>query len=136
MGIIKVTVYNVPIQLSGDVLAAFLSDYGDVEDCTTIKSSSGTAHSDYTFTMCLNRGGFQAVPHTLDYENQAMMVKVEDRKLQCWHCKQIGHFSKLCPQKTTNTTTTAMTSLTLAKATTVPSTMTSPVPATTPVSSA
>ncbi len=77
---IKVTMCNVPIQLSGDVLAAFLSDYGDVEDFTTIESSSGTAHGDYSFTMCLNRGGFHAIPHTLDYEDQVMIVLIEGRK--------------------------------------------------------
>ena len=49
---------NVPIQLRGDVLAVFLGDFGDVEDFSTIKSSSGTVHGDYSFTMCLNRGGF------------------------------------------------------------------------------
>ena len=30
---------------------------GTFEDFSTIKSSSGTAHGDYSFTMCLNRGG-------------------------------------------------------------------------------
>ena len=61
------------------------------------------------------------------------MVVVEGRKPQCWHCKQVGHFSRSCPQKTTNTTvtttstalTTATTSLVSAKSTTtstVPST--------------
>ena len=44
-----------------------------------------------------------------------MTVVVEGRKPQCWNCKQLGHFSKSCPQKTTtktittNTTTTAAT---------------------------
>ena len=110
---IKVTVCNVPIQLSGDVLAAFLSDYGDVEEFTTMKSPSGTAHGDYSFTMCLNRGGFQAIPHTVEYEDQAMLVVVEGRKPQCWHCKQIGHFARSCPQKTTNTTVTTTTTSTV-----------------------
>ena len=64
---------NVPIQSSGIVLAAFLNDFGDAEDFSMVKSSSGTAHGDYSFTMCLNRGG-QAIPHTLDYEDQVMMV--------------------------------------------------------------
>ena len=77
---------NVPIQLSADVLATFLSDFGDVEDFVTMKSSSGTVHGDYSFTMCLNRGGFQAIPHTLDYEDQVMMVVVEGRKPQCLYC--------------------------------------------------
>ena len=48
-----------------------------------------------------------------------MLVVVEGRKPQCWHCKQIGHFAWSCPQKTTNTTTTTTTSTapTTAKAT-------------------
>ena len=53
---IKVTVCNVPIQISGDVLAAYLSEYGDVEDVMTAKSTSVTAHGDYFFTMRPNRG--------------------------------------------------------------------------------
>ena len=28
-----------------------------------------------------------------------MTVVVEGRKPQCWNCKQLGHFSKSCPQK-------------------------------------
>ena len=125
---IKVTVCNVPIQLSGDVLAAFLSDYGDVEDFTTMTSSSGTAHGDYSYTMCLNRGGFQAIPHTLDYEELAMLVVVEAWKPRCWHCKQIGHFSRSCPQKITNTTvTTTSTPQTTATTTIVSATTTTPL---------
>ena len=120
---IKVTMCNVPIQLGGDVLALFLSDYGDVEDFITMKSFSGTAHGDYSFTKYLNRGGFQAIPHTLDYEDQAMMVVVEGRKPQCWHCKQIGHFSRSCPQKNANTTVT-LTATTTATASSVSTSIT------------
>ena len=61
---IRVTVCNVPIQLNGDVLAAYLSEYGDIEEITTSKSSSGTAHGDYVVTMSLDRKGFQAIPQT------------------------------------------------------------------------
>ena len=46
---------NVPIQLNEEVLAAFLSTYGDIEEVTKAKSPSGTAHGDYLFTMCLDR---------------------------------------------------------------------------------
>ena len=45
---IKVTVCNVRIQLSGDILAAYLSELSAVEDMI-VKSSSGTAHGDYIF---------------------------------------------------------------------------------------
>ena len=55
---IQVTVCNVPIQLNGDVLAAYLSEYGDIEEITTSKSSSGTAHGDYVVTMSLDQKGF------------------------------------------------------------------------------
>ena len=51
-----------------------------MEDVMTAKSTSGTAHGDYFFAMCLNRGGFQAIPHTLDYEDQVMMVVDEGRR--------------------------------------------------------
>ena len=127
---IKVTVCNVPIQLSGDILAAFLSDYEDVEDYTIMKSTSGTAHGDYTFTMCLNSGGFQAIPHTVEYKDQAMLVVVEGRKPQC--CKQIGHFSQSCPQKPTTSAaqTAATTSLAQTRVNISPSKTTSS-PATT-----
>ena len=103
---IKITVCNVPIQLNEEVLAAFLSTYGDIEEVTKAKSPNRTVHGDYLFTMCLDRGGFMAILHTVDYESQVMTVVVEGRKPQCWNCKQLGHFSKSCPQKTTKTTTT------------------------------
>ncbi len=100
---IKITICNVPIQLNEEVLAAFLTIHGDIENIEKCKSANGTAHGDYIFTMCLDRGGFTAIPHVLEYEHQVMTVIVEGRKPQCWNCKQLGHFSKSCPQKTTKT---------------------------------
>ena len=94
---IKVTVCNVPIQLSEDVIAAYLTEYGDVEVMIKAKSTNGTAHGDHYFTMYLNRTWFQSIPHTIEYENQTMIVVVEGRKPQCWNCKQLGHFSRTCP---------------------------------------
>ena len=102
---IRITVCNVPIQLNEEVLAAYLCEYGDIEDITKAKSNNGTAHGDYNFTMCLYRGGLTAIPHTLEYESQVMIVVVEGRKPQCWNCKQMGHFSKSCPQNHQNNTT-------------------------------
>ncbi len=66
-----------------------------------------------------------AIPHTLDHESQGMMVVVECRKPQCWNCKQLGHFSKSCPQKTTKKIiqpTTTMTTTTIAAAATTKTT--------------
>ena len=60
---IKVTVCNVTTQLNGDVLAAYLSIYGGVEQVSQVTSTRGTAYGDYVFTMCLDRGGFNKVPH-------------------------------------------------------------------------
>ena len=50
---------KMPIQLSGDVLAAFLSDFGDVEDFSTIKSSSSTVT---TLLPCAETEGFKQYP--------------------------------------------------------------------------
>ena len=118
---IKITVCNVPVQINGDVFAAFLSEYGDVEEVMKAKSTNGTAHGDYFLTMCLNRGGgAQAIPHVLEYESQVMTVVVEGRRTQCWNCIQLGHFSRSCPQKTTKPTSsppTATTTTTITDAT-------------------
>ena len=133
---IKITVCNVSIQLNEEVLAAYLSGYGDIEGVVKAKSTNGTIHGDYIFTMCLDRGGFMAIPHTLDYESQVMTVVVEGRKPHCWNCKQLGHFSKSCPQKTTKTTTptttttTTTTTIAAAAAATTVSTSESPKPET------
>ena len=123
---------NVPKQLNGEVLAMYLGEHGEVEDIIKTKPSNWTAHGDYFFTMCLNRKGFQAIPHTIEYESQIVRVIVEGRKLQCWFCKQLGHFSRqthkpISPPSTsppptplTTTMTTTTTTTTTAAATTKP----------------
>ena len=55
---IRVTVCNVPIQLNGDVLAAYLSKYGSVAAVTPLKAFDGTAHGDYILTVSLDKEGF------------------------------------------------------------------------------
>ena len=102
------------MQLSGDVLAAYLSIYGGVEQVTQVTSTRGTAYGDYVFVMCLDRGGFSKIAHKIRYRDQTMTVIVEGRKPLCWACNKIGHFSKNCPQKQTITTTTTTTTTTAA----------------------
>ena len=80
---IKVTVCNASMQLNGDVLAAYLSTYGGVEEYILITSAHGTAYGDYVFTMILDRGGFYSIPHTITYRDTTMMVVVEGRKPLC-----------------------------------------------------
>ena len=116
---IKITVCNVPIALNEEVLAAYLIKYGNIEGIDKAKSTNGTVHGDYVFTMCLDRGGFTAIPHVIEYEDRAMTVVVEGRKPQCWNCKQLGHFSKSCPQKTTIPATTKTATTTTTTTTTI-----------------
>ena len=80
---IRVTVCNVSMQLSGDVLAAYLSIYGGVEQVTQVTSTRGTAYGDYVFDMCLDRGGFNKIPHKIRYQDQTMTVIVEGSKPLC-----------------------------------------------------
>ena len=70
---------NIQIQLNGNVLTAYLSKYGSVEAVTPLKASDRTAHGDYIITVCLDKDGFQAIPHMISYEQQQMMVVVEGR---------------------------------------------------------
>ena len=66
-----------------------------------------------------------AIQQTVDYESQVMTVVVEGRKPQCWNCKQQGHFSKSCPQKTTKTTTPTTTTTATTTTTTIAAVVTS-----------
>ena len=110
---LRVTVCNVPAIITGEVLAAYLSAYGHVEEFNLLRSPAGTAYGDYAFRLCLTRDGFKAIPETLICGDRQMMVMVEGRRPRCWGCKQIGHIAKFCPQRpenkekaSTSTTTT------------------------------
>ena len=61
-------------ELNGDVLAGYLSDYGDGEEVLPVRSAAETAHGAYILNMCQNREGFQAIPHIIAYKDQSMMV--------------------------------------------------------------
>ena len=61
---IRVTICNFPAFIT-EVLAAFLSAYGCVEEINLLRSTAGTAYGDYVFRMCLTREGFQAIPETI-----------------------------------------------------------------------
>ena len=99
---LRVTVCNVPAIITGEVLAAYLSAYGHVEEFNLLRSPAGTAYGDYAFRLCLTRDGFKAIPETLICGDRQMMVMVEGRRPRCWGCKQIGHIAKFCPQRPEN----------------------------------
>ena len=117
---VRVTVCNVPATITGEVLAAFLSRYGKVEESNLLRSAAKTAYGDHVFRLCLTREGFQAIPEIIISRERQMMVVVEGRRPRCWSCKQLGHISKFCPQKdppsaavsTAPTTTTTATIIT------------------------
>ena len=121
---LRVTICNGPASITGEVLAAYLSSYGQVEEYNLLRSPAGTAYEDYAFRLCLTRDGFKAIPEILISGDRQMIVMVEGRRPRCWSCKQIGHISKFCPKKTENavaaaaaaaaatTTTTASTATT------------------------
>ena len=113
---LRVTICNVPAIITGEVLAAYLSAFGQVEEFNLLRSPAGTAYGDYAFRLCLTRDGFKAIPEMLISGDRQMIVLVEGRRPRCWGCKQIGHIAKFCPQrpenqkeKTTSTTTTTTT---------------------------
>ena len=101
MGIrrVRVTVCNVPVFITGEVLVAFLSKFGRVEESNLLRSAARTAYGDHVFRLCLVREGFQAIPEVIIRRERQMMVVVEERRPRCWSCKQLGHISKFCPPK-------------------------------------
>ena len=112
---LRVTVCNVPAIITGEVLAAYLSAYGLVEESSLLRSSAGAAYGDYAFRLCLTRDGFKAIPDMLISGDRQMMVMVEGRRPRCWGCKQIGHIAKFCPQRPENKASTSTTTTTTTK---------------------
>ena len=46
------------VQLNRDVLAAYLSAYGSVEEVTPVRSADWKALGDYIFNICMDREGY------------------------------------------------------------------------------
>ena len=80
---LRVTVCNVPAIITGEVLAAYLSAFGQVEEFNLLRSPAGTAYGDYAFRLGLTKDGFKAIPETLISGDQQMMVVVEGRRPRC-----------------------------------------------------
>ena len=104
---LNVTICNIPASFTGEVFAAYLSSYGQVEEYKLLRSPAGTAYGDYAFRMYLTRDGFKAIPEILISGDRQMIVMVEGRRPRCWSCKQIGHISKFCSEKPENAATAA-----------------------------
>ena len=119
---LRVTICNVPPLISGEVLAAYLSSYGQVEEYNLLRSPAGTAYGDYAFRLCLTRDGFKAIPEILISGDREMIVMVEGRRPRCWSCKKIGHISKFCPEKPENAATAATAAAATTTATTTAAT--------------
>ena len=116
---LHVTICNVPPHITGEVLAAYLSSYGQVEEFNLLRSPAGTAYGDYAFRLCLTRDDFKAIPETLIRGDRQMIVMVEGRRPRCWSCKQIGHIAKFCPEKPENKAAAATTTASTATTTTI-----------------
>ena len=115
---LRVTICNVPAYITWDFLASYLSAYRQVEEINFLRSPTGTAYGDYTFHLCLTRDGSKAIPETLVSGDRQMMVVVEGRHPRGWGCKQIGHITKFCPQKTKSSEKAAATTTTATAAAT------------------
>ena len=126
---IKVTVWNVLIQISGDVHAAYLSEYADVEDVTTAQSTWWDGIQWLFFNHVPKKKWIPGHSPNVGLRRASHDGIVEGRRFQCWNCKQLGHISRSCPQKTTQNTTspsTAATTTTGTIASTSTATLTNP----------
>ena len=54
---------------------------------------------EWRFDIMLDVKTFYSIPDLLDLERRRLPVIVSGRKLACWHCGEIGHFSAVYPGK-------------------------------------
>ena len=92
-------VYNVPVNLSGNVLASLFCTFGRVEEVTLLRGNSGTLNGVNAFLLCHKREGFSAIPDIISFRSQQVTVVVGDKRPQCWLCKQQGHLARTCSTK-------------------------------------
>lgn len=102
----RVQVFNVPMQISAEILGSFFTQFGEVEKITPVRSKTGMHLGSYTVAMRLKKEGFQAIPAQLTFKEATMTVVVEGRRPHCWFCQKQGHMAKSCPQRLTPTRVT------------------------------
>ena len=95
----NITIYNVPVDLSTEYLAAFLSKYGDVEAMSPSYERGSIQTGDYLFLLNLNLEGFKAIPDRIEFRGLQITIQVEGRKPHCWVCRKQGHIAKDCPAR-------------------------------------
>lgn len=61
----KVTVHGVPVDISGDRLGTFFSQYGYVEEVSAITGKTGIATGEFVLQVTLTRKGYNDIPNTL-----------------------------------------------------------------------
>ena len=96
---IRVTVFNVTTDLSGDVLVAFLSSFSKADDMSSIITSSSLIHENYVSKICLKRDGFQTIPDAINYKDRQLIVVIEGKRSHGWSCKQVGNLAILPTKK-------------------------------------
>lgn len=90
---------GVSMYISNDHLGAFFSDFGPVEEVSSIKSKAGFATSDYKVMLTLTRPKFNEVPNVITCCGRNIHVVVESRRPNCLSCGDPGHLAKLYPCK-------------------------------------
>ena len=95
----KVKVFGIPPTLEPDHVAAYLSEFGDVEAMSPLYGKSGIQVSDYAFTLNLRREMFDAIPDTIQFMKHRLTVVVEGRKPHCRACGKQGHLARNCPER-------------------------------------
>lgn len=91
---IIVAVYEVPLHIIGENLAAYFSQYGQIRNSTSDNLKAGGI-----FGIMLDRLTFVSILNSLKFCSCNMPVIVNGSKPTCWKCRDTGCVSFPCPEK-------------------------------------
>lgn len=79
----RITIHAVSMYISKDHLGAFFSDFGPVEEVSSIKSRAGFATSDYKVMVTLTRPKFNEFPNVITSCGRNIYVVAEGHRPNC-----------------------------------------------------
>lgn len=99
-GAVDVRVYDLPPELSNELLKSTLTKYGDIHSITNEKWSKNVKFQISSGVRIVNMLINQPIPSYLTIDDCKTLITYPNQLQTCFHCNNPDHIAQKCPQKT------------------------------------